>query len=472
MLTATAKLVLHPEAHRVPAMPAEQYAEFLADVRERGVRVPLEVIPGTKTVIDGRSRLQAAKDAGLEVVPVVDANMGTDDPVIYMIRAASKRRQLKDDQRAMLANEEREYLAAKNRKTQTAEAGKASGRARANVENTAIPTFNKEPKDRARTEAAKKHNVSERKVQQAQKVKAADPVLAEKVKAGEVPLAQAARQVDADARQKVMEAKAAAAPEPTGDEWNIINGDCLAMMATLDAASFRLIFADPPYNIGVDYGDGAKADKLTDDKYLSWCLEWMQAAKRLLTADGSLWVLIGDEYADHFGLLLRQAGFHRRAWVKWYETFGVNCSNNFNRCSRHLFYCVRDPKAFVFNPDAVNRPSDRQTKYGDSRANPGGKIWDDVWQIPRLVGTSTERIDGFPTQLPLALLRPIVGCASDPGDRVLDPFNGSGTTGIACLESNRLYTGIERSKTFAEQARKRLRAWTADKRDDHAAEVS
>ena len=107
--------------------------------------------------------------------------------------------------------------------------------------------------------------------------------------------------------------------------------------------SVRLIFADPPYNIGIDYGRGSKADSLPEAVYLTWCQEWLNACLRLLTDDGSLWVMINDEYADHFGLLLRKTGLHRRAWIKWYETFGVNCTNNFNRCSRHIFYCVKTP---------------------------------------------------------------------------------------------------------------------------------
>jgi site-specific DNA-methyltransferase (adenine-specific) len=108
----------------------------------------------------------------------------------------------------------------------------------------------------------------------------------------------------------------------------------------------------------------------------------------------------------------------------------------------------------------VNRPSDRQTKYGDSRADPAGKCWDDVWgitpPIPRLVDNHHERIPDFPTQLPLDLLRPIVSAHSDPGDLVLDPFSGSGTTGCACIELGRRFVGIELSEKFADLSRKRL----------------
>jgi site-specific DNA-methyltransferase (adenine-specific) len=107
------------------------------------------------------------------------------------------------------------------------------------------------------------------------------------------------------------------------------------------------------------------------------------------------------------------------------------------------------------------RPSDRQTKYADKRADPAGKLWDNVWginpPIPRLTGTCDERIPEFPTQLPLALLEPIVLCASEPGDLIVDPFSGSGTTGAAAIRHGRRYIGIEQSAKFADLARMRLK---------------
>jgi site-specific DNA-methyltransferase (adenine-specific) len=106
----------------------------------------------------------------------------------------------------------------------------------------------------------------------------------------------------------------------------------------------------------------------------------------------------------------------------------------------------------------VTRPSDRQTKYADKRAVDGGKIWDDVWQIPRLTGHAEERVPDFPTQLPIALVEPIVLCASMPGDLVVDPFSGSGTTGAAALSNGRKYVGIERSEKFIDLSQLRLQA--------------
>jgi site-specific DNA-methyltransferase (adenine-specific) len=175
-----------------------------------------------------------------------------------------------------------------------------------------------------------------------------------------------------------------------------------------------------------------------------------------------MWVLVCKEWAAHFALMLEAAGLHQRDWIIWFEGFGNNCPDGFNRCSRHLFYMTKDPEQFVFHPEAVTRPSDRQKKYKDKRARPGGKTWDSVWgidpPIPRLVENAKERLPDFPTQLPLALLRPIIGCSSDPGDLVLDPFSGSATTGAAALELGRRYLGIERSGFFAGLSRQRLRA--------------
>ena len=291
------------------------------------------------------------------------------------------------------------------------------------------------------------------------------PSCSEKVPVGDLTLPQAKQELRREQKRAELKAKAEQAQEAATAtcSWEIHHGDCVAILPTLTEPA-RLIFADPPYNIGIDYGEGQAADKLSDEQYLAWVETWLTACRDRLTPDGSLWVLIGDEYAAEYGVLLKRLGLTIRSWIKWFESFGVNCSRNFNRCSRHLFYCVRDPQRFVFHEDAVTRPSDRQTKYGDKRAAPSGKLWDNVWgiepAIPRLTGTCHERVPDFPTQLPLALLMPIVLCASDPGDLVLDPFNGSGTTGLAAIQSGRRYVGIEKSRTFTELSRLRLKGVT------------
>jgi site-specific DNA-methyltransferase (adenine-specific) len=251
----------------------------------------------------------------------------------------------------------------------------------------------------------------------------------------------------------------------------IIQGDCLDILSRLERGSVDLMLADPPCSRGIDDGPHYDDSRASAD-YLAWCKRWIDASVPTLADDGSMWVLISDEWAAEFDLMLRNSGLTRRSWVIWYESFGVNCIRKFNRCKRHLFHTVRDPKRFTFNREAVSIASARLAKYGDKRANPAGKVMDDVWNIPRIAGTFRERIKGFPTQLPVELLRRIVGCSSNPGDLVVDLFSGSATTGVVCIQTGRGYLGVELSPRFAELSRQRLasvqRSWCVEQSEIRA----
>lgn len=458
LMVAVSRLKPHASAGLVPRMRSDEWTAFLADVSRRGVQEPLVVQVGD-VILDGLNRHEAATMAEHEEVPVRYVDLPEKEQVDYIIRSALLRRHLSDDQRAILAARFQPEISKAAREERARKAGEAGGRGRPkqdSLEDTSAPKLS-ESKKKSRKEAAEKFSVPERKVRAASQIQKSNPELADKVLAGEVPLAQAKREVERVEKRKELEKKAKAAPVVESPDWRIVLGDSTLELDDIASGSVRLVFADPPYNIGIDYGKGVKADLLPEKQFLDWCETWIIKCAEKLTKDGSFWLMIGDEYADHFGLLLRQAGLHRRAWIKWYETFGVNNPNNFNRCSRHIFYCVKDAKRFVFNTDAVNRLSDRAAKYNDKRADPGGKIWDDVWTIPRLVGNAKERIPDFPTQLPLELVNAIVGCASDPGDTVLDPFTGSATTGVAAITQGRRFIGIEQSKKFHHLAEMRLK---------------
>jgi DNA methylase len=129
------------------------------------------------------------------------------------------------------------------------------------------------------------------------------------------------------------------------------------------------------------------------------------------------------------------------------------------RCQIADNLTVKDPERFVFDVDAVRVESRRQG-LGDRRANPAGKVPDDVWTISRVAGTFGERIAGFPTQLPVKLASRVVACASEPDDLVVDPFSGSGTTGRACIGLGQRFVGIELSEGFAERSRRLLASVT------------
>ena len=233
-------------------------------------------------------------------------------------------------------------------------------------------------------------------------------------------------------------------------------GDCLDILPTLDRESVDLVVTDPPYNIGIDYGSGQKAD-LRDD-YDLWCGKWIYWCYRALKPHGTLWIISGQEHGADIDIAIRRTGMTMRNRITWHETFGVYCHKKFGRCSRPIYYAVKDPKHFTFNAAAVTVPSDRQTKYGDKRASPGGKIMGDVWSINRVCGTFRERVKGVPTQLPEELVRRIIAVSSNPGDVVLDPFAGSGTTLAVATSMGRLATGIELNPDYAAIARRRVEA--------------
>jgi len=239
----------------------------------------------------------------------------------------------------------------------------------------------------------------------------------------------------------------------------IHTGDCVAVLAALPAESVDLVVADPPYNIGIDYGNGAMADRRSD--YWEWCRRWVSLCHRALRPHGSLWIISGQEHGAEIDISIRSQGMTIRNRITWHETFGVYCHNKFGRCSRPIYYATKDRKRFTFNRSAVMVPSARQEKYGDRRANPDGKIMGDVWKISRVCGTFKERVKGVPTQLPSELVSRIIGVSSNPGDTVLDPFAGSGTTLAVARHMGRSGIGIELNPEYAEIARRRACAESA-----------
>lgn len=251
----------------------------------------------------------------------------------------------------------------------------------------------------------------------------------------------------------------------------IHTGDCLQLLETLPAASVELAFADPPFNIGYEYD--VYHDRRSRADYLAWTERWLAAVTRVLKPTGSFFVAIGDEFAAEHKVRLDALGLELRNWIIWHYTFGVNCTRKFNRSHAHILYYVVDPKRFTFNADAVRVPSARLTTYADARANPLGKLPDDTWvlrpqesldhfrgdsdtwYVSRVCGTFKERT-GHPCQMPEAVLERIIRVASNPGDVVLDPFAGSGTTLAVAKKLGRQYVGCELSEQYSESIRKRL----------------
>ena len=453
-------------------MDAARLDELKADIAANGQREPITLCDGM--ILDGRNRYRVCIDLGIE--PLMREYEGNpwefawsmngerrdfeDKVVRTLVRKRCREGSKQWEQARKAIKEQGNRKRSDAAKEQHAKSNPRRGETLVAATKCLRP---KSGENVARKALAAEAGVSLGTASKAEQI-AARPDLEKKVVALQMKPAEALREIRSTKRRQELEEAAAKAAverhESDRPNWSILNVDVMDGLESVrdEHGPSRLIFTDPPYNIGIDYGDGEQADRLSDAAYMKWVRQWFALCWDCLTDDGSFWVMIGDEYAAEYAVELKSTGFTIRSWVKWYETFGVNCSNKFNRTSRHILYAVKDERRFVFNPEPVTRPSDRQTKYGDSRAAAGGKIWDDVWQIPRLTGTCAERIPDFPTQLPLALVEPIVLCASMPGDLVVDPFNGSGTTGVAAVRNGRKYIGIEKSEAFADIATKRITA--------------
>jgi site-specific DNA-methyltransferase (adenine-specific) len=274
-----------------------------------------------------------------------------------------------------------------------------------------------------------------------------------------------------------------------GERMNrIVEGDCVAKLAELPGGCIDLAFADPPFNIGYEYD--VYDDRKKRGDYLAWSRAWIAAVHRVLKADGTFWLAIGDEYAAELKLASQELGFHTRSWVIWYYTFGVNCTHKFSRSHAHLFYFAKDPKRFTFNADDLeNRvPSARQLVYADRRANPEGRLPDDTWVLrpqdladcftaaedtwyfPRVAGTFKERAGFHGCQMPEQLLGRIIRLCSRPGEVVLDPFSGSATTLAVAKKLGRRFLGIELSEEYVKRGRERLEGISVGERLNGAPE--
>ncbi|MCS7238400.1 MAG: site-specific DNA-methyltransferase [Thermoguttaceae bacterium] len=256
---------------------------------------------------------------------------------------------------------------------------------------------------------------------------------------------------------------------------NVYGMDCLEGFRLIESGSVDLVFADPPFNIGYEYD--VYEDRLEANRYLDWSRQWIGEVVRVLKPHGTFWLAIGDEFAAELKLIAqREHGLFCRNWVIWYYTFGVHCQNKFARSHTHLLYFVKDKRHFTFNADAIRVPSARQLVYADRRAAPHGRIPDDTWILrpqdlpdgftpsedtwyfPRVCGTFRERQNWHTCQMPERLLARIILACSRPGDLVLDPFAGSGTTLAVAKKLGRHFIGFELSPNYVAQIRARLAA--------------
>lgn len=209
-----------------------------------------------------------------------------------------------------------------------------------------------------------------------------------------------------------------------------------------------MIFADPPYNNGTDYGFGAEQDRRDSRAYMEFTLAWLDAAFDALQDGGTLFLVIGCEWQAMVEDVADTAGFTLIQRLVWTYTFGQNQRRKYTPSHAAMLWLAKEDADPKFRPDRVLVPSWR-AQNGDKRcADERGKTPGTVWEFPRLVGNAKERVGWHPTQLPYRLVERAVLAHSDPGDTVLDPFHGSGVTMRVCRDHERKYVGIDQNAEY------------------------
>ena len=238
----------------------------------------------------------------------------------------------------------------------------------------------------------------------------------------------------------------------------IINGDCLDVMRDFPDDTFDMSFADPPFNLGKRYR--SYKDRKPDDDYLEWCSEWLKEMVRVTKPTGSILVHNIPKWLTYYTTILNDAA-HFKHWIAWDEM-----SNPFATTLRAahygiLFY-VNDPDDFKFYEIRAPHKKCRLCKgflkdYGGHayKRHPFGYLVSDVWTDIFRIRHNLRR-DPHPCQLPVPLLERIVLMTTDPGDLILDPFLGTGTTAIAARALGRRFVGIELDEEYVAAAHQKL----------------
>ncbi len=250
-----------------------------------------------------------------------------------------------------------------------------------------------------------------------------------------------------------------------------ILGDTFEVLPLLPRGLAKLIIADPPYNLNKDF-HGCKFRSTDSEAYERYTEEWVRLVKPLLKPNGAMYVccdwqsgmVIGAVLQRHFTIMNR---------ITWQREKGRGSRKNWKNSMEDIWY-VTNGKAHTFNADDVKirrrviapyrvdgKPKDwEETPEGNFRDTYPSNFWDDIsvpyWSMPENTA--------HPTQKPEKLLAKLILASSDPGDLVLDPFLGSGSTSVAAKKLGRHYLGIEQNERYCVWAEQRLALAEDDRR--------
>jgi len=229
----------------------------------------------------------------------------------------------------------------------------------------------------------------------------------------------------------------------------LFSGDCTEILAAIEDCVVDTVFADPPFNLGKEYGANCD-DELPDAKYVSWCKNWVAECVRVLKPGGSLFLYNLPKWNILLGAHLAELHMQFRHWIAVEISASLPITGRLHPSHYSLLYFSKGkPKTFkrIRTPILTCRHCGKEIKdYGGHRnaMNPNGVTLKDVWtDIPPVRHWKYKSKERTANALSTKILDRVIEMSTVPGDVVLDPFGGSGTTFAVCERKHRHWLGIE-----------------------------
>lgn len=233
------------------------------------------------------------------------------------------------------------------------------------------------------------------------------------------------------------------------DDSLVILGDAIDILKKIKSNTIDLIFADPPYNIGKDFGNNKDVWK-SKEEYIEWCKKWLDECYRVLKDNGTFYFMTATQHMPYLDVYVSEK-YHVLSRIIWsYDSSGVQSKKNFGSLYEPILMTTKSINSkytFNYKDILVEAKTGAKRKLIDYRKTPPQpyntkKVPGNVWNFNR-VRFLMDEYENHPTQKPEELLERIILASSNPGDIVLDPFSGSFTTSCVAVKNNRNAIGIE-----------------------------
>lgn len=242
--------------------------------------------------------------------------------------------------------------------------------------------------------------------------------------------------------------------------FELLHNDTTEALKTVNDGSIDLIFADPPFNVGIDYGPSSKDNR---QDYDEWCYDWIKECLRVLKESGTMYLMTITRHLPAMYRIFTQLDGHFINQVNWKNVAATNSRQSFwNSYNPILVYGKTN--SYIFNTYAQTQ-TNQLVRWSGSRKNKGQltDFWTDIKPVyagsithPQAILQPGTNRKAHPCQMPVELPERAILFSSNKGHTVLDPFMGSGSTGIAALKNGRRFIGVDAESKYIEMTRVRL----------------